>query len=105
MTINTLFPEATLGRGGNEANGLSQDVEPKNCVIINKFRDKFFRANQRRDHYLVSLENKLIHLRICQASPDSGYACFAVILETANNSEQKEALILKCKRMREAFRN
>lgn len=71
--VETLFPGCVLGRGGSEANGLPIDVEPQNCVIVDKFHDNHYALNNRRDHYLVSVGESLVSLRICKAMPGSGY--------------------------------
>ncbi|ARB12325.1 hypothetical protein HYP05_gp137 [Salmonella phage ST-W77] len=101
--VETLFPGCTLGRGGSEANGLAIDVEPKNCTIIDKFHDNHYALNDRRDHYLVSVGESLVHLRICSALPGYGYDAFAYIHDVSNGEMGKESLIEKFKSWKESF--
>ncbi|WZB37102.1 DNA ligase [Salmonella phage STP-4] len=101
--VETLFPGCTLGRGGSEANGLAIDVEPKNCTIIDKFHDNHYALNDRRDHYLVSVGESLVHLRICSALPGCGYDAFAYIHAVSNGEMGKESLIEKFKSWKDSF--
>lgn len=101
--VETFFPGCTLGRGGSEANGLAIDVEPQNCIIIDKFHDNHYPLNHRRDHYLVSVSGCLVSLRICQAMKGSGYGAFAYIHDVANGDFGKETLVEKFKGWKESF--
>lgn len=80
--ITTLFPNCTVGRGGDEANGLSRDAIPQNCEIIDHFHDNHYAENDLREHYLVKVDGVFIHLRICSAGEWTEYPAFAVILRT-----------------------
>lgn len=101
--VETLFPGCVLGRGGSEANGLPIDVEPQNCVVIDKFHDNHYALNNRRDHYLVSVGDSLVSLRICKAMPGSGYGAFAYIHSVSNDELGKEALVEKFKSWKDSF--
>lgn len=101
--LQTLFPGCTLGRGGFVANGLAIDVEPQNCVIIDKFHDNHYALSHRRDHYLVSVEDSVISLRICMAMPDSGYGAFAYIHAVSNGGMGKKALIEQFNGWKDSF--
>lgn len=101
--VETLFPGCTLGRGGSEANGLAIDAEPQNCTIIDKYHDNHYPLSERRDHYLVSVNETLIHLRICKAMSGYNYEAFAVIHDVSNGELGKDALLATFKRWKESF--
>lgn len=80
-------PAATFNtRGGAEVNGLPQNTVPQNCEIVCSGVDtgKF---TKRQVHYCVRLNGATVRLRVCDASPDSGYAEFAVVLDVARSTE------------------
>lgn len=101
--VETLFPGCTLGRGGSEANGLAIDVEPQNCVVVDKFHDNHYALNNRRDHYLVSVGESLVSLRICKAMPGSDYGAFAYVHAVSNGGLGKKALIEQFNGWKESF--
>lgn len=101
--VETLFPGCTLGRGGNEANGLAIDAEPQNCIVVDKFHDNHYPLRHRRDHYLVDVGGALVSLRICEAMQGSGYEAFAVIHSSSNGAMGKEALTEQFKRWKDSF--
>nr|CAK6598281.1 unknown function [Klebsiella phage vB_Ko_K5lambda5] len=101
--VETLFPGCIVGRGCSEASGLEADVEPKNCIIIDKFHDNHYPLNHRRDHYLVSVNGCLASLRICQAMDGSGYGAFAYIHDVSNGVLGQETLIEKFNGWKESF--
>ena len=78
-----LFPQGTPGHVGvrsAEINGLEAGTEPVNCEILLKGQMRF--SEERRELFLVRTPEALVFLRICRAAPGSGYAEFAVVLET-----------------------
>lgn len=77
-----LFPDADTFDSIN-AFGLPKDVEPQNCVILDKFQDKSFHL--RHEYYLVKRNNgRLVLLLISTVKP---YLRKARILRTGNLSK------------------
>lgn len=103
MIMQKLFPGSVSGRGGSEANGLEAGTEPKNCIIIDQFHDNHYPLSERREHYLVSVEDSLVMLRICKAMPGYGYAEFAVSHGVAKTETEKNQMIDKFKGWKESF--
>lgn len=101
--VETLFPGCTLGRGGSEANGLTIDAMPQNCIIIDQFHDNHYPLSERRDHYLVQVGESLASLRICKAMPGYGYEAFAYVSSVSNGELGKDALIEQFKRWKDAL--
>lgn len=95
--ITTLFPNCTVGRGGNEANGLSSDAVPQNCEIIDHFHNGYHPKDELREHYLVKVDGVFVHLRICAAGCGVPYEAFAYIMDTGRGAG------LQFYRMKEAF--
>jgi hypothetical protein len=79
--LKKLFPNpnATFnGRSGDEVNGLDKGTVPQNGEILASGLAK----NQllgRQEHYLVRVDDVLVHTRVCAAAEGSGYDEFAVI--------------------------
>lgn len=76
-----LFPgtATTLGRGGNEVNGLSKDAIPKGNILGSGMRDR----ESDRVFHVVDSNNERFYLRVCTAMPGEGYEAFAVIHDRA----------------------
>lgn len=76
----------TLGRGGNEINGLKKDSSPENCAVLGSF-SRPTTNEDRREFYLLQQNDYLVLLRICTAS-GSDYDEFVVIHGATNSLEE-----------------
>lgn len=96
--IELLFPGKPISRGGQGADGLAKDSKPENCIIHDSFIDKYSsRPSERREHFLVTVGDTTVYLRICTAMEGSGYDEFAAILREGEGAvaffkRQKEGL-------------
>lgn len=80
-SLLALFPgnATTLGRGGNEVNGLRQDAVPVGKIHGSGMQDRQFD----RVFHVVDCNNERFYLRVCTAMPGEGYEAFAVIHDRA----------------------
>lgn len=100
--LRKIFPDEslTVGRGGDELNGLSKGSKPKNCKVHLKIPSPFSSdRGRRRDFYAVSVpsmyaegEFHFVEFRICDAMEGSGYDEFVAICarDIACYSSKKE---------------
>lgn len=103
--LRKLFPQQTAsfdGRGGSEVNGLPKNTIPENCeILLSGLKNS--KILNRQEHYLVQVDETMIYLRVCSAYEGSGYDEFAVIRDSAETSEEKEALLDYARRSIEAI--
>lgn len=78
--LQKIFPQPTavISSSADEVNGLPKNTTPQNCEILAS-GIATINPDNRQEHYLLSIDNAFVYLRICTAAKGSGYDEFAAV--------------------------
>jgi hypothetical protein len=83
-TVASLFPQGVItdcGRDNGcslEVHGLPRNAVPCNCAVLASGQFQFSSAQERRESYLVKIEDFVLFVRLSPESPDSHFAEIAM---------------------------
>jgi hypothetical protein len=83
-TVASLFPQGVVtdcGRDNGcclEVHGLPRNAVPHNCAVLASGQFQFSSAQERRESYLVKIEDFVLFVRLSPETPDSQFAEIAM---------------------------
>jgi hypothetical protein len=83
-TVASLFPHGVItdcGRDNGcclEVHGLPRNAVPNNCAVLASGQFQFSRGDDRRESYLVKIEDFVLFVRMSPETPDSQFAEIAM---------------------------